>query len=181
MRVVLVERTRPVVANRTNFVEPVVPTVARSGQEETIAVARSEEYAFHTVLGRPNAGRVIEKFLPFILGGHAPAIAPIGRSGIVIRLDDFQIVNEAVVAIIGLGAILGQLVILAIAVPVSAPVIGGLGFRLPPSEIVAITFRSGRTHVAGGPQGTARQAKVNILVIFVLLGSASHCEHHRSH
>ena len=38
VRVVCVERTRPVVAVRANIVELVIPTVASSGQEETPSV-----------------------------------------------------------------------------------------------------------------------------------------------
>ena len=147
-RAARVERTRPVAAVRANVVELVVPTVARSGQEETVAVRGGEEPTVHAILGRPSMGGVLVKFLPLSIGGHAPPIAPVGRGGIVARLEDGQIVGIAVVAIIGVVAVLGQLLI---AVFVGAPVVGGLGLGLAPSKIITIFLRRVCSHIAGCP------------------------------
>ena len=46
VRVVRVERTRPIVAVRPNVVEIAIPTVARSGQEETPSICVSGHVVF---------------------------------------------------------------------------------------------------------------------------------------
>ena len=66
VRVARVERTRPVVAIRPNVVETAVPTVARSGQEETVTVVTSEEPTVYTVLGCPYISGIFQQFFPLV-------------------------------------------------------------------------------------------------------------------
>ena len=105
-RFIRVERTRPVEAFAACVVETALVTVAGNRQEETAAVG-GEEPAVYTVLGSPCLGRVLVKLLPFLLGWHAPVIAPVGSGCVVLGLQGGQVVGEAVVAIIGFVAIFG--------------------------------------------------------------------------
>ena len=148
---VRVERTRPVATDAACVVETAIVAVARSGQEETVAVTRSEEPSAHAVLCCPSVSRVLVQFLPFFLGGHAPICAPVGRSSIILGQQGSQVVSEAVVAVTGVAAIFGQRVIAAVAVLVGAPIVGVFGLRLTPGKVVAIIFRGISTHIAGGP------------------------------
>lgn len=166
VRVARVERTRPVVADVACVVELTAPAVAGSGQEETVAVGGREESSVHAVSCRPYIGGVMVQLLPLHSRGHAPAAAPVGCGSIIIRLEDSQVVGETVEAVTGIVAILGELVIIAVAVTVGAPVVGGLGLRLTPSKIVTVPLGRVSPDIAGGPQGTARQAEVNIGYFF---------------
>ena len=158
------ERIRPIEAVRTSAVKLVVPTVARSGKEKTVAVARSEESAVYSVLGGPSMVGDLKQFLPLISCGQTPVAAPVGRGRIIIRLEDDQVVSKAVVTVFGVVAILGELVITAVTILVGTPIESGFRLGLAPSEIVTIAYRSRRSHVTGGPQRTARKSKVNILM-----------------
>ena len=84
VRVVGVERTRPVAVVAACAVEAATAAVASGGQEETVAVSGSEESSVHAVLGRPSDGCVVGEFLPFLLGGHTPATAPVGCGHVVL-------------------------------------------------------------------------------------------------
>ena len=158
VRVARVERTRPVVAERASVVELTVTTVARSGQEETVAVVSREELTVHAVLLRPSDGRVVVELLELFLGGHTPANAPIGCGSIIFWKQGGQAVGEAVVAVVGIGAVLGEGVLATVAVLVVAPVVGVLRRGFAPSEVVAVVLGAVGTHIAGGPQEAARQA-----------------------
>ena len=157
-----VERTRPVAAVAASVVELVAPTVASGGQEKTVAVARREKQAIHIVLGCPSCGGILVQFPPLDFGRHAPATAPVYRGRVIFRLKDGQVVGEAVVTVTRVGAILGQLVVRAVGILVSIPVVSGLGLGFAPSVIVTVTLWCCGTHVAGGPQGAARKTEVDI-------------------
>ena len=129
VRVVRVERTRPVVAVAACEVEAAIVAVASGGQEETVAVRGGEEPSVHAVLGCPCDGRVVAKFLPFLLGGHTPIAAPIGCGRVVLGQQGCQVVGEAVVAPAGVVAILGQSVLVAHTIQVGAPIVGVLRLR----------------------------------------------------
>ena len=192
VRAAHVDRTRPVAAKVANVVELVVQTIARSGQEETVAVRGGEEPAVHAVPSHPGDGRVVFQFLPLRPSGHAPVIAPVGCGCVVLGQQSGQVVGEAVVAIIGIGAVLGQLIIIAVDILVSTPVVSGFRLGLTPSKIITIAIGGGGTHIAGGPQGTTRQTKVNvgmrigvaavvvtaIVVRFVVFSASSGNKHH---
>ena len=182
-RVARVERTRPVVAGAASAVKiAAIVTVARSGQEETVAVGGGEETSVHAVLGRPRMGRVLVKLLPFLLGGHAPAIAPIVRGRIVLGQQGGQVVGETIIAVAGIVAVLSEqghefwpitmtiIVDTAIAILVGIPVVCTLWAGLTPSEVVAIVLRVDGTHVTGGPQQATRQAQVDIDVFIICRG-----------
>ena len=102
------ERTRPVAAVVASVVELVVPPVARSGQEETVAVRSNKEPAIHTILGRPCAGRVITKLLPFFSCWHTTTSTPVGSGSIILGQQSGQVVGKAVVTIAGIIAILSE-------------------------------------------------------------------------
>lgn len=78
-----VERTRPVVAVAAIVFESVLLAVARSGQEETVAVSGGEQATVHAVQLCPGDGRVVFEFLKLCLGGHAPVAAPVGHGCVV--------------------------------------------------------------------------------------------------
>ena len=77
------ERTRPVVAVRANVAELVVPTAARSGQEEDGSVLTFKKTSVYPVPCLPRMLGVLVQFLPLLLGGHAPATSPIRRGRII--------------------------------------------------------------------------------------------------
>lgn len=62
--------------------------LACSGQEENVTVARGEQPSVHAVPGRPNVGGVVYQFLKILSGGHAPAVAQVGRGRVVTRFQD---------------------------------------------------------------------------------------------
>ena len=107
VRVVGVERTRPVGAAAAYAVETAIVAVASSGKEETVAVAGGEESAVHAVLCCPGYICVVVEFFEFFSSRHTPAVAPVGRGSIVLRQQSCQIVGKAVVTIEGVVAILG--------------------------------------------------------------------------
>lgn len=175
MRVVRVERTRPVVAEGTGIDELADPVVAHSRQEETVAVESGEKHSFHAVPSRPCIGGIVLQFFPLLLARRAPAAAPIGRRWVVTSLQRGQVIRKAIVALVGLVAVLGQLFRFTVDVLVGIPIVSRLRLGFAPSEIIAITFGRGGTHVAGGPQRAAWQAKVNIVMILVGLGIHTFC------
>ena len=59
VRVVGIDRTRPVFAVAANVFYLVAHTVAGGRKEETLSVGRSEQQAVHTVLGSPSIGGVL--------------------------------------------------------------------------------------------------------------------------
>ena len=150
-RVVQVERTRPVAAEAAGKVEAGV-AVASGRKEEAVAVRCGEESSVHAVLVRPSNGRVLVKFLPFLFGRHAPVAAPVGRGSVVLGKEGGQVVGEAVVAVIGFVAVLGQRDTAAVAVLVGAPTVVAFWLRLAPGEVVAIVLGTAGTHVHLGPQ-----------------------------
>ena len=161
-RVVSVERTRPVVAVATCEVELIAPTVAGGGQEETRAIGSSEEATAHSVLGGPGMGGVVNQFLPFFLGSHAPLRAPIGRGRIVLGKKHGQVIGETVITIVRIVTILGQSILAAHTVLVVFPIIDLLRLRLAPGKVVAVAFGGASPQVAGSPKRAAGQAEVNI-------------------
>ena len=95
--------------------------------------------------------RVVEQLPPFSFGGHSPTISPVDRSRVVLRQQGGQVVGEAIIAIAGVVAVLGERVVVAVAILVSAPVVGALGRGLAPGEVVAVFLGRVCTHIAGGP------------------------------
>ena len=83
------ERTRPIDA-MVCVGKVAFDMLACSGQEENVTVARGEQPSIHAVPGRPSVGGVVYQFLKFLLGGHAPIVAPVGRGRIVTRFQDGQ-------------------------------------------------------------------------------------------
>ena len=165
VRVARVERTRPVEAVAACVEETAIAAVASGGQEETVAVRSGEESSVHAVLRRPSDGRVVVEFLPFFKGGHAPVWSPVGRGRIVLGQEGGQVIGEALVAVAGVVAVLGQRVFATIAVLVGAPVIGVLRLGLVPGEVVAVVLGSFGTYVTGGPEQAARKAEVDVVVL----------------
>ena len=168
VRVARVERTRPIVAVAACAVEIAIEAVASGGQEETVAIRSGEESSAHAVLGRPSGGRVVVELQPFLHGRHAPVWSPIGRGGVVIGQQGGQVIGEAIVAVVGIVAVLGQRVVATVAVLVSAPVVGVLRRGLAPGEVVAVVLGAVGTHIAGGPQQAARQAEIDVVVYMTL-------------
>lgn len=121
-----VERARPVVAVVTNGVETGPIAVASSGQEEAVTVGGCKQATVHAILGRPCIGCVVEKLLPFRLGWHAPIASPVGRGRVVTWFQGGQIVGEAVVAVAGVAAVLGESGVTAVAVLVGVKAIVAL-------------------------------------------------------
>ena len=79
-----VERPRPVVTAGVWVVELRVPAAAGGGQEERRAVLlRGEEAAF----SRPFVVSVFQQLLPLVVGGRAPAAAPVGSSWVIACLQ----------------------------------------------------------------------------------------------
>ena len=153
-RAVRVERTRPVAAVAACGGDIAIALEASGGQEETVAVRGGEESSVHTVLGRPCAGSVVVQLLPFLLGGHTPTTAPVGRGRVVLGQQGGQTIAPCV---------FGH--IITVIVLVGAQVAGGLRLGLAPGEVVAVVLGVVGTHVAGGPQQAARQAEVDIGVV----------------
>ena len=123
------------VASDTRFF---IITTIPCRQEDAVAIASGEQAAFHLVDGSPGMAALRQQFDPRVVGRSAPALAPVGSGGIVARLQGFQVVGEAVIAEIRLRAILGELVVVAVAVFIGAPVIGVFRRRLSPSVILAL-------------------------------------------
>ncbi len=159
VQVVRGERTRPVVAVASSAVETAIVAVASGGQEETIAVRCGEQPSVHAVLGRPRMRRVVVEFLPFLLGGHTPVRAPVGCGSVVLGQQGGQVVASSVFS-----------ESVAVNILVGTPVVGVLRLGLAPGEIVAVVLGAVGTHVAGGPQQTARQAEVNIDMFIICCG-----------
>ncbi len=132
MRAASAERTRPIVAAVANEIELVVPTAARSGQEETAAISGGEETSIHSILGYPSVRGVPVQLLPLVIRWHAPPVAPVGLCRIVLGQQGGQVVGEAVEAVAWIVAILGELVIITYTVFIIAPDVGVLGVRLAP-------------------------------------------------
>ena len=116
VRHVLVKRTRPIGAFVADEARRFIITAIPCRQEDTIAIARGEQTAFHPVDGRPRMTALCQQFDPLVVGWSAPALTPVGGGGIVAWLQGFQVVSEAVEAEIRLTAILSELVVIAIAV-----------------------------------------------------------------
>ena len=167
VRDVGVERPRPEAAVAAGIHKLAVATVAGGRQEERLAVLlRGKLAAFHSVLCRPLVGRVAQQFLPLLLAWCAPAAAPVDCGRVVACLQGRQVVGEAVVAVVAPVAVLGQLFVVSISVLVCTPVpvVDALCGGLAPSKVAAVVLGLARAHVAGGPQGAARQAEVNVVV-----------------
>ena len=113
---VLVKRTRPIGAFVADEARLFIITAIPCRQEDTVAVARSKQTTFHPVDGRPRIAALCQQFDPLVVGWSAPALTPVGGGGVVAWLQGFQVVSEAVEAEIRLTAILGELVVIAIAV-----------------------------------------------------------------
>ena len=153
IRGVLEKRRRPIVATISCDVGGSI-TVAkpRSGKEDGVTI-RLACYlvAVHAVLCSPRPRTLFTQLRPFGIGGHTPYIAPIGSSGIVFRLQDCLIVNEAVVATTCISAVLGEFMVVKfphIGIFVGRPRVVLFAIRLAPSEIVTIAFGRGGTDVA---------------------------------
>ena len=161
------ERSRPVIASTANMVQISIRTVACSGQEDTVAIACREQETIYTVLRGPSIIATGQQLNPLFVGRCAPALTPVGRGGIVTRLQSLQIIGETVIAEIRLGTILCKLVIIAIAISVCTPIVGGFGLCLGPSKIITIVFGILGTYITSRPKGATPQAKVDIVVAVV--------------
>jgi len=66
-----------------------------------------------------------------------------------------------------LAAILCELVVIAIAVFIGAPIVGGLCCGLTPCEVVTVSIWGVCSHVARRQHRATRQAKVNVIMAIV--------------
>ena len=73
----LVQRARPVDAERATAVDHRAGAAARSGEKDRITVGASDLLAADTVDRSPFPRTLIAEFLNFIPGGHTPTTAPL--------------------------------------------------------------------------------------------------------
>ena len=104
---------------------------------------------------------------PLVVGRRAPTFTPVGGGGIIARLKGFQVISEAVEAEIRLATILCEQVIVAIAVFIGAPIVGGFRRGFAPSKVIAVLIGAFGTHIASRPHRAARQSEVDVIVAFV--------------
>lgn len=154
------KRRRPIVAIVLQSAASVPVNVTGGRDEDAVAVGASEFESFRTVQRDPFPGAVVTQFLDFFHGGHACAVAPVGRGCVVGRLQGGQVVGVAVVAENFVVAVLCQLRI-AVTVGVGLPAIFHLGLRLAPGEELAVVGRLVGTDVARSPLQATRQTKVD--------------------
>ena len=89
VRVVWVLRRRPVVAVLTSEVEAAVPAVARSGQEDAIAIDFAGELCAVLTIERYKFSRaVVKQLLDIVLSGHTPIAAPLLAGDIIFSTAD---------------------------------------------------------------------------------------------
>ena len=168
----LTERRRPIAAVIRQTIVGSICQEARSGKEDGVAVRGGELAAFHAVQLYPLAFGVFQQFLELGLRRHPPSAAPVGCGGIVVGLEGFQFVSEALVAARFFVTILRQIVISAFAPLVVTPriaqrriIIQEVFLRgLAPREVVAEVLGIRRAHVAGCPKQSARQSKIDVLM-----------------
>ena len=107
----------------------------------------------------PNA--VVNQFLLFIGGRDSPTAAPFGLGNIVLGFKHSLVVNYTVNVF---GAILGYCVVAAVAPFVCTPGVFALLYCFSPSVVTATLLGIQCSHIAGSPQGSAWQFKVNIFI-----------------
>ena len=81
-----VRRRTPVATARTIVVKRSTAAIARSRQEDVVAVGANDLITTYTINGCPVPGTVIYKFLEFSIGWHTPAAAPVGRGCVICRV-----------------------------------------------------------------------------------------------
>ncbi len=167
VRVGLVKCTRPIAAIVANDARVIVPTATCSGQEDTITITRCEQATVHTIPCSPSMAAFSQQLDPLVIGRSAPTFTPVGGGGIVARLKGFQVISEAVKAEIRLAAILCEQIVVAIAVFISAPIVGVFRRGLAPSKIIAILIGAFSAHIASRPHRATRQAEVDVIVAIV--------------
>ncbi len=145
-RVVLVaraERRRPVAAVGAGIVEARAVAIARSGEENRVAVdIACYLVTVHTILPCPSPCALFTQLRPFGIGRHTPITTPVGSSGIILRLQGGQ--GVCIVAV--LGDVIRT--IITIIMLVGCPRVIGFGCGLAPSVVVAVAFGCGGTYVA---------------------------------
>ncbi len=150
---VFFERTLPAAADEANVHDTAIPKT-RSRQKETVTVGGGKETAVNAVLrGQRHIAVVIQLFW-FSICGHTPAIAPVGRGGIVLGQKDSERVDEAIIAEVCIVAILCNLGRTTISVLVCTPVEGCFLLSLAPCKVETIIGSTDCTNIASGPQGT---------------------------
>ena len=112
-------------------------------------------------------GAFSQQFDPLVIGRSTPTFTPVGGGGIVARLKGFQVISEAIKAEIRLAAILCEQIVVAIAVFISAPIVGGFRRSFAPSKVIAVLIGTFSSHIASRPHRAARQAEVDVIVAFV--------------
>ena len=138
VRVVAIERARPIDVSQAQLVEVGAPLTAPCGQEQSFPVGTSEQPTVHAVKRCPYRGTVIKKFTLLLGRGHAPIVTPVDVCRIVLEIQMGLVIHKAVVAKFTVGAVLRQCFVVAVAPLVGAPVVVVLGRRLAPGEVVAI-------------------------------------------
>ena len=128
-----------------------IVTTASSGQEDAVSITCGEQFAVQPIPCRPCNSSVVVQFLEFRFSRHSPIITPINCGSVVLGQQGCQVVGKAVIAVTGIITVLGKGVVIAIAILVCAPIVGNLGLRLAPGEVVSIVFRVVGTNVARGP------------------------------
>ena len=114
VRIVRVKRTGPVAAVGANVVEVRAAAEPRRGEKDVIAFIAGfladHLVTVHAVYRGPSPSAVatVTKFIKFILGGHAPATAPIDVGGIVLGVKDGLAIGEAIIAIRAIVAVFGH-------------------------------------------------------------------------
>ena len=142
-----VVRTRPVVAADTCVLEICTVAVARSGQEDAVAVAVARYLVtIHAVLSCPLCRSVVAvvQLLHLCHIRHLPVFAPVRSCGIVLR-QKLVLGNSDVI--------------------VCSPGVLFLRLCLTPSEVVAVFLWSVRADVACCPKRAAGQAEVDIFMV----------------
>ena len=126
VRVVRVERTRPVVTVGTGTAETAIVAEAGSGQEDRVAVRSCKQASVCSVMGSPSYCAVVFQFIHFIVCRHSPACAPVGGGCIVDCFQGGKRVGEAVVAVFCPAAIFGVFIVSSVTISVCTPVVGFL-------------------------------------------------------
>ena len=93
------QRARPIEAFRPLVADSRAGAIARSGQEDAVAIGAGYAVAVNAVKSSPHPSTFSVQFILFCKGGHTPRATPLNVGYIIIQLKSCFIVNYAVVAI----------------------------------------------------------------------------------
>ena len=162
--VIAVKRRQPVETVATSAADHRSVAIARSGEEDAVAVGTGDAVTVYAVLGGPSPSAVVEQFSLLFNCWHAPGATPFYMGHIVLGVKDGFVIHSAITAII---AILGH-VIKTTATPfIGTQVVVALLLGFAPSIITTEFFRFCCTYIAGCPFYTAWQTEVNIFMTIV--------------